>query len=132
MIQSVIARSEGFQTRATWQSLFCSILLTFRIVNFCRDFQKDDYITLCSEMDSRPPLGEAEGLRGNDIYLCLYSCDSALIRVIRDPMFFWLRLCCAVVSCASALNTGFLLHLRAVSFIIGDASAGMIALLKEL
>jgi len=35
-------------------------------MNFRRDFQKDDCITLCSEMDSRPPLGEAEGLRGND------------------------------------------------------------------
>jgi len=58
-------------------------------MNFRRDFQKDDYPTHCFEMDSRPPLGEAEGFRGNDRDLCLYWCDSALICVIRDPSFLF-------------------------------------------
>ena len=120
-----------YQARRYFPSRLCySVLLLLNFLNFCHDLQNDKCITGCLEMDSR--------LRGNDIYLCLYSCDSALIRVIRDPRFFifWLRLCSAVLLMFNFLNfrrdfyehyrtTHFLQWIPAPSTKLRTGSAGM-------
>jgi hypothetical protein len=59
-----------------FSSLSKSALLSFEIVNSCRDSENNAQIGRCPKMDSRPRSSRGQAFRGNDKKKAVYSCNS--------------------------------------------------------